>query len=144
MGVKFEAINHVALVVRDIEAAERMYAGTLGLRRHDDVNSWFVLNGQSTLHLIEIPEAVNDQSLYQQVQHVAFQVSDLDEVLRVLLADGWKPFQMDDEGRERPVDRPGDPLDFGNGTLFVYDPDGNLLEFLQRGRGMYDEDLRPR
>jgi len=39
---------------------------------------------------------------------------------------------------------PDDPLDFGTGTLFVRDPDGNLLEFLQMGRGFFTEAVRPR
>ena len=34
-----------------------------------------------------------------------------------------------------------DPLDFGIGTLFVDDPDGNAVEFLQPGRGIDREIL---
>jgi catechol 2,3-dioxygenase-like lactoylglutathione lyase family enzyme len=38
---------------------------------------------------------------------------------------------------------PDDPLDFGTGTLFVRDPDGNLVEFLQMRRGIFTEDTLP-
>jgi catechol 2,3-dioxygenase-like lactoylglutathione lyase family enzyme len=114
------------------------------LPRHHQVDSWFVVNERSTVHLIEIPEAEAGESLYHEVQHVALQVPDLRKVLRILLEDGWKPFQMDFEGEERRVERAEDPLDFGIGTLFVYDLDGNLLEFLEEGRGLFTEDMRPR
>jgi len=46
---------------------------------------------------------------------------------------------MDFEGKTKPIDSPEAPLDFGIGTLFVYDPDGNLVEFIQLGSGIFRE-----
>lgn len=77
------------------------------------------------------------ENLYHAVNHVAFQVDDLSAVLVRLLEGGRAPFQMDFEGKERPVTDPKDTLGFGIGTLFVNDDDGNLLEFLQEGRGLF-------
>jgi hypothetical protein len=41
------------------------------------------------------------------------------------------------------VNSPDDPLDFGVGTLFVRDPDGNLVEFLQLGHGLFTPEMQP-
>jgi len=144
MRFKVEAVNHVCLVVKDRDAAEQFYNGLLGLERHHKISTWFVLNEQSTLHLVHIPEAEVDNSLYHEVQHFALQVPDLQEILALLLNNTQKPFQMDFEGKTKDVTSLDDPLDFGIGTLFVYDPDGNLVEFVQIGRGIFTPDMLPR
>jgi hypothetical protein len=36
------------------------------------------------------------------------------------------------------------PLNFGVGSLFVRDPDGNVIEFLQPGHGIFTPDMQPR
>ena len=142
--MRVEAINHVCVVVRDRVAAESFYVRIFEFQRHHARPTWLLLNETSTLHLVEIPEATVDESLYHEVQHFALQVLDLQAVLRRALASGLKPFQMDFEGNTRDVIDPEDALDFGLGTLFVRDPDGNLVEFLQEGRGIFQPDLRPR
>jgi catechol 2,3-dioxygenase-like lactoylglutathione lyase family enzyme len=139
-----EAVHHVCLVVRDIAASEAFYHELLGFPRHHTRASWFVLNRFSTLHLVHIPEASADSSLYHEVQHFALQIPDLRQMLELLLDAGKQPFQMDFEGTTRSVDSGDDPLSFGIGTLFVYDPDGNLVEFVQMGHGIYTEETRPR
>jgi catechol 2,3-dioxygenase-like lactoylglutathione lyase family enzyme len=63
--------------------------------------------------------------------------------LVLLLRHGLTPFQADFQGNTRVVSAPDDPLDFGTGSLFVRDPDGNLVEFLQMGRGCFAEDTHP-
>jgi catechol 2,3-dioxygenase-like lactoylglutathione lyase family enzyme len=143
MTLKIEAINHVCLVVKDTEAAERFYTGIFGFKRHHKRTSWLVLNNATTLHLVHIPEAEIDQSLYHEVQHFALQVSDLRNVLKLALHHDLKPFQMDFEGKEKPVSAVDDPLTFGLGSLFVRDPDGNLIEFLQIGHGVFTPDMQP-
>lgn len=144
MRFKIEAVNHVCLVVKNMDAAEQFYCGLLGLEHHHKISSWLVLNEQSTLHLIDIPEAEVDNSLYHEVQHFALQVPDLSEILALLLTNNQTPFQMDFQGNTKTVTVLDDPLDFGIGTLFIYDPDGNLVEFLQIGRGIFTPDMQPR
>jgi len=142
MSFKIEAVNHVCLVVKDQALAEEFYIGLLGLKRHHKISSWLLLTEQSSLHLVNIPEAEVDNSLYHEVQHFALQVPDLREILHLLLDNNKKPFQMDFQGTEKQVTDRDDPLDFGIGTIFVYDPDGNLVEFLQIGHGIFTEDMR--
>ncbi len=137
MKIEVESINHVCLVVRNLEAAKRFYCGALGFPSHHMVSSWLILNQKSTLHLVSIPEVEVDNSLYHEIQHFALQVLSLRGALRELLAAGATVFQMDFEGQERAVLTAEDPLDFGLGTIFTRDPDGNLVEFLEIGHGIF-------
>ena len=143
MTVRIQCINHVGIVVRDRARAERLFLDVLGLKRHHKIDSWYVINETSLLHLIEIPEAGEASGLYHEIQHFALQVEDLQEVFRALLAHGLRPFQMNFEGTEHQLTDPDDPLEFGLGSVFVSDPDGNLIEFLEEGRGIFQVDMRP-
>jgi catechol 2,3-dioxygenase-like lactoylglutathione lyase family enzyme len=142
-----QAIHHVGLVVRDLAAAERFYGGVLGLLRHPTRPSWFVLNATSTLHLIPLDltpfrgTSAADPP-YHAYRHVALQVADLRAALRALLAGGVLVSQVGFDGDERVVASADGPLDFGVGSLFVRDPDGNLIEFLQLGHGIFTADAR--
>lgn len=137
MELTVEAVNHVCIVVRDMEAANRFYIDVLGLKRHHVVSSWLLLNQASTLHLVNIPEAEFVESLYHEVQHFALQVPNLREVAAALITRGLKPFQMDFDGNTEAIENIDGPLDFGLGTVFIRDPDQNLIEFLQLGHGRF-------
>jgi hypothetical protein len=53
------------------------------------------------------------------------------------LAHGLRPYQLTvDQAQRHDIVAPGDSLDFGIGTIFVEDPDGNTVEFLQQDRGI--------
>jgi catechol 2,3-dioxygenase-like lactoylglutathione lyase family enzyme len=137
MSVTVEAIHHVGLVVRDLREAEKFYVEVLGCRRHDSRPSWFALNANCSLHLIPMKQGEGDEPPWHAYRHVALQVGDLHATLRALLAHGLVVSQIGFDGTRRPVTSPDDPLDFGIGTLFVNDPDGNLIEFLQLGHGVF-------
>lgn len=137
MQLEVEAVNHVCVVVRDLNAANEFYVNTLGLRRHHRIATWLLLNAHSTLHLVHIPEATIDTSLYHEIQHFALQVPDLRAVVRHLFRKEREMFQMDFEGVEKRIESADGPLDFGLGTVFTRDPDGNLIEFLQIGHGIF-------
>ena len=72
--------------------------------------------------MLNVPEAIVENSLYHNT---------------LLLKGGLKPFQMDFKGDTNEINGEADPLNFGTGTVFVYDPDGNLVEFIQLGRGIF-------
>ena len=144
MSITVEAINHVGLVVKDLKAAERFYAGVLGLRPHHVRPSWYVLNATSTLHLIPLADATVHDPPHHAYRHVALQVPDIRAALRVLLAGGVRVLQIAFDGGESEVTSTDGPLDFGVGSLFVRDPDGNLIEFLQLGHGIFTPDMQPR
>jgi catechol 2,3-dioxygenase-like lactoylglutathione lyase family enzyme len=139
------SVHHVCLVVQDREAADAFYTGVLGFQRHHKVKSWMVLNGTSTLHLVTIPgTTARDAVPHHYIPHFALQVSNLGDVLTILLQAGQKPFQMDGKMEEHFLIDPGDPLTFGTETLFVRDPDGNLIEFIEEGKGLFSAEMRPR
>jgi catechol 2,3-dioxygenase-like lactoylglutathione lyase family enzyme len=144
MSIRVEAINHVGLVVRDRAAAERFYIDILGFRPHHARPTWLVLNATSTMHLIPLPGADDGDSRRHAYQHVALRVPDLRAVLRRLLDHDVGVFQADFNGERKSVTSPDDPLDFGVGSLFVRDPDGNMIEFLQIGHGLFTRDMTPR
>ncbi|HKU94235.1 MAG TPA: VOC family protein [Vineibacter sp.] len=135
MAITVEAIHHVGIGVADLARARAFYVDTLGLQPHHQVPTWLVLNETSALHLVPLAAVGPARSL--QVQHVALQVPDLRVVLALLLDCGCTPFQIDFAGNVHTVTLTTDPLDFGIGTLFVRDPDGNLVEFLQLGHGLF-------
>jgi hypothetical protein len=60
-------------------------------------------------------------------------------VLGVLLDHAVRVFQVDFQSNEKGVTSCDEALDFGVGSLFVHDPDGNLLEFMQLGHGIFAE-----
>jgi catechol 2,3-dioxygenase-like lactoylglutathione lyase family enzyme len=124
--------------------ADQFYAGILGLPRHHVRPNWFVLNATSTLHLIPLADPSAAEPPHHAYRHVALQVDDLRAVLSVFLTSGVRVFQADFQNGEREVVKIDDPLDFGVGSLFVRDPDGNLIEFLQLGRGIFSAEMQPR
>jgi catechol 2,3-dioxygenase-like lactoylglutathione lyase family enzyme len=137
--MRIRKINHVCVVVRNEKLAKKFYVGVLGLTEHKRVKSWLHITPDATLHLVEIPEAGKDKTLYHEIQHFAVEVPSRAAVARTLLKAGLKPFQMDFEGNVQKVAKPDAPLDFGIGTVFCTDPDGNLVEFIQVGTGIYKE-----
>ncbi len=130
-------IHHIGLVVRDIEASFHFYRNVLGLRPHPSIDTWMLTGDHGAVHLIEIPEAEDGECLFRQIQHFAVEVESLPMMLKALLQGGSKPFQMDFEGNEHQINDPADPLDFGLRTLFVTDPDKNLIEFIGRNVGIH-------
>ena len=91
----------------------------------------------------DIPEPnvlFDTASLSRQLNHVAFLVADIQTVVTTLLHGktahpGITPFQMDENGARRVINSVDDDLSFGHQSIYVYDLEGNLVEFAQRGAG---------
>jgi catechol 2,3-dioxygenase-like lactoylglutathione lyase family enzyme len=137
MSLAIEAIHHVGLIVKDLKRAEEFYVGFLGLKRHRQRSNWLMLNATSTLHLIPLADPAASEPKHHAYRYVALQLADVRAVLHILPASRPRMFQADLVGDERDVVSTGDKLDFGDGSLFVRDPDGNLIEFLQMGHGIF-------
>jgi catechol 2,3-dioxygenase-like lactoylglutathione lyase family enzyme len=137
MKLKVETINHVGLVVKDREAAEKFYVDVLGLERIPGRPGWMKLNATHAIHLVPLGTGEAEHPHYR-FRHVALQVAELRPVLGFLLDSGIRVFQTGFDGAEKVVLEKGDPMDFGTGSLFVNDPDGNTIEFLQIGHGIFD------
>ena len=79
-----------------------------------------------------------DEPLHHRYRHVALQVTALRPVLHLLLDHGQRVFQTGFDGVEKEITSRDDTLEFGIGSIFVRDPDGNLIEVLQPGHGIFD------
>jgi catechol 2,3-dioxygenase-like lactoylglutathione lyase family enzyme len=84
-----ERIEHVAVIVTDVERAKAFYGGVLGLTEvprpesFDFPGAWY-RNGPTDLHIIG-----RAQADAQSRRHVAFFVADLQAAARVLKANGY-------------------------------------------------------
>ena len=111
---------HAAILVSDLAKAEQFYSNILGLQKVERnlsyPGAWYQV-GQFQLHLIVHPHlTIEPYNLeWGRNPHVAFAVSDLDEIKQHLQAEGY-PFQMSASGRA---------------ALFTQDADGNVIEISQ-------------
>ena len=117
--MKVAELNHVALIVSDLDASSRFYHGVLGLPplprpAFSFPGAWFKIGSQQELHLIAGPLAapVNEGS---RAGHFAMRVPDIQAAAAHLRAKGVK--------FRGPLDRPD-----GAQQIFLEDPDGHMVE----------------
>lgn len=134
--------SHMAISCRDLQAVERFYTTHFGFERArviplGDDQIVFIKSGDVYLELFRAegeapaPPVGSDGPHYPGWRHIAFQVDDVDATLAA----------MGDEARITQG-----PLDFdafipGWRTVWVADPDGNIVEISQ---GYVDEENPPR
>lgn len=112
---------HAALLVSNLEQAQRFYEHILGLERVDRPlkfpGVWYQI-GPVQLHLMTAAdphaELVNPEK-WGRNRHLAFAVTDLEGMKTRLSTENY-PFQLSASGRA---------------ALFVQDPDGNVIELSQ-------------
>ena len=120
-----EGAHHFSLAVGDIEEARGFYTRLLGLTEIERPDFglpgiWYQA-GSVQLHLIQTPDGVDvgtaAPALTPLAQHVAFEISDYEAMHG----------RLEEAGVEM--------LATGNevGQIFVRDPDGNTVEFIQPG-----------
>ena len=121
-------LSHGSFPVRDIEVAKKFYGEVLGLPEipRPDFGfpgAWYAV-GDRQLHLIQndrLPERVDDgRKPHPMNTHLALDVADVPVAKAALEAAG---------ANFREVESPG-----GLWQLFVYDPDGNMIELLGKKR----------
>jgi glyoxylase I family protein len=111
---------HTALLVTNLAQAKRFYSGVLGLKEKsrpdfDFPGAWYDL-GECELHLmVTSAELAPADSRPRRDHHVAFRVDDLEETRRALREAGLT-FRESSSGMP---------------SIFVRDPDGNLIELQQ-------------
>lgn len=118
-------IDHLQLVVRDIEASHRFYAAVLdvlGVPVGGRAADWFWVDEL----FVSSADSQAAQGMLTGRHHVAFQASDramVDRAYQAALAHGGR-----DNGA--PGERPYHP---GYYAAFVLDPDGNNIEMVYHG-----------
>ena len=117
MPLKIHELNHVALHVRDLDASIHFYEHILELPRlprpaFDFPGAWFAF-GTQELHLIGDP---NTPAGERKHHHFALRIDDTYKAREVLEAKGFTNFRSHGLRPDGAV------------QLFLYDPDGYLLE----------------
>lgn len=134
-------LHHVCVVVRDVDAARAWYAENLGLTVHPTKPNWLLCGPRGAVHLLPCPP----WGSYPEPRsgaHLAIHVERLEPWRDRLLEAGLKPYQQAFDWGVREIVSSSDTLDWGIGTLFVDDPDGNTIELVQAERGIFAEHRR--
>lgn len=132
-----QLLDHVCLTVSDLPSAQHFYIEVLGLMQHKQFPTWIEINELSSIHLVPIGEPVVPDKSSGTVRHFALQVNDLALMAANLLDANIRVFQMDKLLTRKEVKSTLDDLTFGTGSLFVEDPSGNLVEFMEKGKGIF-------
>jgi len=126
MDFEITRILHHSVLVKDTQKSLAFYRDVLGLKvdqNRPEMNfagAWLNVGNQQ-IHLLELPnpDPINGRSEHGgRDRHVALQVSDIDKLQQSLEAAGLN-FTRSKSGRK---------------ALFVRDPDGNALEFVEEAR----------
>ncbi|MCA8987477.1 MAG: VOC family protein [Planctomycetaceae bacterium] len=125
--IQVETIDHVTIVVRDLDASRRFYLDLLGMREVPRPNfsfagAWFQA-GQTLIHLIlehdlSGPAGNRASQKSTRMQHLAFRVPDANQA--------WQ--QMQASGVELEVVSPPKFRPDGAVQIFLADPDGHIIE----------------
>ena len=115
--IKTIKINHVTTMVKDTARAMKFYNELVGIKQiqsqvDNPAITWLQLESGIMLHLIETQEAPAKPPNI----HHAFEVEDFEATKVVLRENGYE------------IDREGVRYD-GQCFLFIFDPDGNSVEF---------------
>ena len=135
------SLDHAAVVVQDAERARRFYVDVLGLEAHPTKPNWLLIDGHGAVNVLELRDRAPRTERYPPA-HFALRVASLEAVRDRLLAAGLVPWQNALDWSSRDITDATSSLDWGIGTLFVLDPDGNGVEFIQAGRGIFAEHVR--
>ena len=139
MSNHLKSVDHVGIVVRDIDRSAAWYERHLGFRRvyeygFPGVKAMFIANGDIRLELFEtqgaLPMAPERSAAPTNlkiggINHVALAVDDLDAAVEELKAGGVR---VASEPREVP-DGHGDRF------AFIHDNEGMLVELFESGPG---------
>ena len=141
--MKIIQFSHVGVRALDRAASEAFYVQVLGLKQHPTKNNWLrTQDGEFSVHLMPGTDRSNDgNDVTDLARHFALETDDLEGVAKDLISAGYKPFQANITGQERRELVSSEDVTFGIGTIFVFDPDGNLIEFIDRTRGIFPQIL---
>jgi catechol 2,3-dioxygenase-like lactoylglutathione lyase family enzyme len=130
----FEKLHHVAIPAHDFALLHAFYTGVLGLEAHPEKPNWLRAGDGFNVHLMT-SETKSGPARVE--QHYALQVDSLHDLLDHLLDEHLEPWQASLDGQVHRVVDPDDPLEFGLGSLFIVDPENNVIEFVQKDKGFF-------
>ena len=118
-------LHHVSLLVADTQKALDFYCGVLGMERTERPDlpfpgAWLQIAEHQQIHLLELPSPDPRKGRPAhggRDRHFALVVPDLEEI-RSRLEQAGIPYSASKSGRR---------------ALFCRDPDGNAIEFFEKG-----------
>lgn len=128
--MKIKRLDHVGVVVADLERASRLLQETFGLDVQDridrqDLSAVFFSCGSARIELIELSDPAARQARLgdgaARIEHIAFEIEGLDAVLRELTGQGVRPTEP--------------PRQTAGGRTFWTEPSttgGVMYQFLER------------
>ena len=137
--------HHTGVRAFDMDESRAFYCGVLGMVANPAKNNWLGVPGvdHQFVHLmpangVDRPSESAREDARDGANHVALETHDLQALAAHLLEQGCKPFQTElDFTKRKDVTSADQSLDFGIGTVFVIDPAGNVVEFIERDRGIF-------
>ena len=138
MMMRITRLNHIGIRSLDRARTEQFYVGVLGLKPHPTKTNWLrTEDGELDVHIMPGTDRSNDGNDHADLaRHLALETNDLEGVVDDLIAAGLKPFQSDITGKNLKDLSDSSDLSYGIGTVFVWDPDNNLVEFVDKKRGI--------
>jgi catechol 2,3-dioxygenase-like lactoylglutathione lyase family enzyme len=130
----FERLHHVAIPAHDFARLQAFYIGALGLQAHPEKPNWLRAGDGFTVHLMPSHAPVGTARVEQQF---ALQVDSLHDLLAPLLHQHIDPGQASLDGQMHRIVDPADPLDFGFDSLFIVDPENNVIAFVEKNKGLF-------
>ena len=110
------------------------------MKRSPQKGNWLSAGGTYAVHLMPPMTEEDGAQPVDAARHFALQVKDLSAVVARLLEKGEKPYQLSlDNPKPHHLHDAQDSLSYGLGTVFVNDPDDNVVEFIQVDRGIFAE-----
>jgi len=124
--MKVKSIDHVNIIVRDIDESIQFYQKYLGFkvleRGHNFINKPFAVIGQSDGFSLCISES-DHFSGYQGIAHIAFHVENFDEIEEIVIRENLP--QVNDG-----------VIDYDHSrSLYIIDPNGLELELVEVAAG---------
>ncbi len=131
--LEIQRLDHVALLVKDVERSKRFYAQLLGMEEHPRPSNFnfpgaWLRKGSAEIHLILEDEPGRVEQVYPgrynpdelsigHATHFAFEVADLEETRQYF--------------QSRGIPIVGGPRPRGDGVmqLYIRDPDSYIIEF---------------
>lgn len=129
--IEITDLNHVSIIVKDVETSKRFYCDILGMEEaprppnFDFEGAWF-RKGGAEIHLVQANEAVQpagdapanptQQRDLTFARHMSFGVNDINKAIRTL------------EENQVPIVKGPRPRGDVAVKLYCHDPDGHLIE----------------
>jgi catechol 2,3-dioxygenase-like lactoylglutathione lyase family enzyme len=117
-------INHVTLLVKDKNKAEKFYTEILGLEKHAVGNSLWIRVGSQFIHISENSGEPRKGSFY----HFAIEFENVIEYAKKLVEKGIKVFDLDKELNEILINA---EFEKPQRQFFIRDVDDNLIELVE-------------